>query len=84
MSWKVKAIGLFLFLFVSGSCFGDKLEKAFERLRLFDYFKAKELFEESLEKKTADRPERSSKTSWVSSTNNDRLWLARVTNTGTR
>jgi len=43
-------LSFILFLFFTGT--GRKLEKGFERLHIFDYFKAKEYFEESLESKT--------------------------------
>ena len=47
-----KLILLILF-FVSFESFADKLEKGFERLKIYDYFQAKKDFEETLQKKTA-------------------------------
>lgn len=41
-----------LAFFIFGTVRADKLEDGFERLSIFDYFKAKESFEKSLEKKT--------------------------------
>ncbi len=50
---KIKEIFILLFLMLfSFQSFADKLEKGFERLRIYDYFQAKECFEQSLEKKT--------------------------------
>jgi len=46
-----KSVLLVLALFIFNSVSADKLEDGFERLKIFDYFKAKEYFEKSLEKK---------------------------------
>ncbi len=53
---KIKSLICFFFLIVIAfcqRCVADKLEKGFERLRIFDYFNAKDLFEQSLGKRTA-------------------------------
>jgi len=41
-----------LFFFFSSQVLADKLEKDLSACHIFDYFKAKEYFEESLESKT--------------------------------
>jgi len=46
------AFSLF-FLTIQSLVFANKLDKAFEALRIYDYFKAKHLFEKSLQKETA-------------------------------
>jgi hypothetical protein len=51
---SVKRIFFILFLFLSAHVArADKLEKAFERLKIYDYFLAKKYFEQSLKNKTA-------------------------------
>ena len=47
-----KFLLLIVIILVSQIAKGDKLEDGFERLKMFDYFKAKEYFEKSLEKRT--------------------------------
>ena len=43
---------VFLFIvLLAKSSYADKLESGFERLKVYDYFSAKEYFETSLEKK---------------------------------
>ncbi|MFN8166833.1 MAG: WG repeat-containing protein [Bacteroidia bacterium] len=44
---------LYLFLLLSTSAFAGKLEKGFERLKIYDYFLAKECFEKTLEDEPA-------------------------------
>ena len=46
-----RSVILVLAMFVFSVVKADKLKDGFERLNLFDYFKAKEYFEKSLEKK---------------------------------
>ncbi|MBP6532330.1 MAG: WG repeat-containing protein [Bacteroidia bacterium] len=46
-----RSVILVLAMFVFSAVKADKLKDGFERLKLFDYFKAKEYFEKSLEKK---------------------------------
>ncbi len=49
----MKVTPSFFLLMISFVCLADKLEKGLERLHMYDYFNAKELFEQSLPKKTA-------------------------------
>src|SRR3954469_18393441 len=45
----IKYYLIFLLLLFSTGSYADKLEKAFERLKMFDYFSAKEYFEKSMD-----------------------------------
>lgn len=47
-----KLIFLLAALFIGNTSRADKLEDGFERLKIYDFFNAKEYFEKSLEKKT--------------------------------
>lgn len=49
MRFKLTFLLLFVFL-LNNTAFGGKIEKAFEALKVYNYFKAKELFEDVLEK----------------------------------
>lgn len=42
-----------IFFVITNTVLADKLEDGFARLKIYDYFRAKEYFEKSLEKKTA-------------------------------
>src|SRR4051812_5780940 len=44
-----RSVLVLIFLFILKSSFADRLEKGFERLRVYDYFAAKEYFEKTLE-----------------------------------
>jgi len=48
-----KNLILFFLIIISFSALADKLEKGFERLRIYDYFLAKQYFQQSLKDKTA-------------------------------
>ena len=48
-----RVVGIFLLIFLAGSLSAGKLDKAFEALQVYNYFKAKALFEKSYKKDTA-------------------------------
>ncbi len=48
-----KIVFALIAFFIFGSVKADKLEDGFERLKIYDYFKAKEYFEKALEKRPA-------------------------------
>ena len=48
-----RVVGIFLLIFFAGSLSAGKLDKAFEALQVYNYFKAKALFEKSYKKDTA-------------------------------
>ena len=49
----IKRILLFILLLICFKSHADKLEKGFEKLKVFDYFAAKEYFEKTLEDEPA-------------------------------
>src|SRR4051812_28133541 len=49
----IRTFPFFIFLILCTNAFADKLEKAFERMKLYDYFLAKDYFEKCLDNKTA-------------------------------